>query len=178
MHPDNRQETRTQAETSRWLRKYEALATHAITLTYNHAKVYGFLEAFSDGSTPTSDHMVERYKKGMSRFINVLDRKLFGHSSKRHGNRMLFIPVLEGLIPPKFPHWHCTIGIPEDRYERLESIVQVEWENINFGGRVTKVERIYSSIGWLDYTNKCNLSPQRQGVYWECVREPDTAAIS
>lgn len=131
-----------------WLLQYEERVTHAVTLTFDPKKVMAFTGQFNRLVAINDKEMVGRYQESLRHFINKLDKALFGNSSKRHGNRMLFVPVIEGLSNGEVPHFHCSVGIPVDRVEVFEEQIKACWSQVPFSGFQIKVEP-YRDAGWL-----------------------------
>lgn len=174
----NKPKTKTQIQTFNWLEKHNYCATHAVSLTYNQPHIYRYLRAFSDGTTAKSENMLKKYFSGMSIFGNMLDRELFGYSSRRYGQQLYFVPILEGLGANDFPHWHCAIGVVGERANRIDGIVRKNWRKIPFGGREVDITPIYNSEGWSNYITKARVSPDSYSVCWDAVRTPIAVTLN
>jgi hypothetical protein len=156
-----------------WLLQYEGQVTHAVTLTLDPKKISAFTSQFSRSVSINDREMIERYQDSLRQFIDKLDKALFGNSSKRHGNRLLFVPVIEGLSNGEVPHFHCSVGIPADRAEVFEEQVKACWSRVPFSGFQIMVEP-YRDAGWLSYSTKGSKFINRPSIDWLNVRIPSS----
>jgi hypothetical protein len=155
----------------KWMLEHEHLITHALTLTFSPDKITAYTRAFSRSVSIHDKEMVERYQDSLRLFVRLLDTSLFGNASKRYGDKMLFVPVLEGLNQGQVPHFHCSVGIPTDRAEVFESKVKEAWSKAPFSGFQIKVEP-YRDAGWLGYSVKESKFPNRLSIDWSNIRVP------
>lgn len=156
-----------------WLLQHEGQVTHAVTLTFDPKKISAFTSEFSRSVSINHKEMIERYQDSLRHFINKLDKALYGNSSKRHGNRMLFVPVIEGLNNGEVPHYHCSVGISKDRADVFEDKVKICWAQVPFAGFQIKVEP-YRDAGWLSYSTKGCKFINRPSIDWLNVRIPSS----
>jgi hypothetical protein len=156
-----------------WLLQYEGQVTHAVTLTFDPKKIAAFTGQFNRSVSINEKEMVERYQDSLRHFINRLDRALFGNASQRHGNRLLFVPVIEGLNNGEVPHYHCSVGISQDRAEEFAEKVKTCWSQVPFSGFQIKVES-YRDAGWLSYSTKGSKFINRPSIDWQNIRIPSS----
>jgi hypothetical protein len=96
-------------------------------MTLDPKKIDAYTTDFSRSLTRNHPEMIERYKDSVGQFAHFLDRSLFGNMSQRKGSPLLFVPVIEGLNNGQVPHFHCSIGIPENRFDVFEQKVLDAW---------------------------------------------------
>lgn len=156
-----------------WLLEYEEQVTHAVTLTFDPKKVMAFTGKFNRSVAINDKEMVERYQESLRNFINRLNRALYGNSAHRSANRLLFVPVIEGLNNGEVPHYHCSVGISKDRAEVFEEKVKACWAQVPFAGFQIKVEP-YRDAGWLSYSTKGSKFINRPSIDWLNVRIPSS----
>jgi hypothetical protein len=154
-----------------WMLAHERLITHAVTLTLDPKKIDAYTAAFSRSLTRNHSEMIERYKDSVGLFAHLLDRSLFGNMSQRKGSPLLFVPVIEGLNNGQVPHFHCSVGIPENRFDVFEQKVLDAWHRVPFSGFSVKVVP-YRDEGWLTYSTKGSKFPNRESIDWLNVRIP------
>ena len=154
-----------------WMLAHEHLITHAVTLTFDPKKIDAYTAAFSRSLTRNHADMVERYKDSVGRFAHLLDRSLFGNMSQRKGSPLLFVPVIEGLNNGQVPHFHCSVGIPDNRFDVFEEKVMGAWQRVPFSGFAVKVVP-YRDEGWLTYSTKGSKYANRESIDWLNVRIP------
>lgn len=121
--------------------------------------------------TLNSDPLVELYKANMRTFKWRLAKRLYGNAYQRHGRPLVWIPVLEGLRFGQKPHYHCMLGVSEDRFPDLEQRIQAIWADMPFGGDRVSVER-YRDQGWISYSTKSVMSLDLSGIDWDNVLVP------
>jgi hypothetical protein len=170
------QESRQREESFRrqnyeWLLAHEEMITHAITLTLDPKKIDAYVSQFTRSLTRNHPEMVVRYQDSVRLFANILDRSLFGNVSKRIGNALLFVPVIEGLGNGQIPHFHCSVGVHESRFQVLEAKVLSAWRRVPFSGFSVKVVP-YRDEGWLTYSTKGSKFINRESIDWQNVRLP------
>jgi len=158
-----------------WLMQYEPQFTHAITLTFNPQRIRYISNKFSNSQMITKTELLELQKKSIHCFANRLNKLLFGNTTARHGNKLLLVPVIEGLFDGAKVHYHCAIGIPPDRFQVLEAKVRDAWRHAPLSGNQVDVQP-YRNRGWLGYMNKQAKYINRECVDWGNVLIPCTAS--
>lgn len=156
-----------------WMLAHEHLITHAVTLTFDPKKIDAYTAAFSRSLTRNHPEMIERYQDSVKLFANILDRSLYGNMGQRIGSPLLFVPVIEGLNNGQIPHFHCSVGITESRFDVFEQKVLIAWQRVPFSGHAVKVEP-YRDAGWLSYSTKGNKFINRPSIDWLNVRIPSS----
>jgi hypothetical protein len=159
------------SENALWIKQYEHMFPHAVTLTFNHTKVRRQLMAIDSTLTLGSDTMVELYKANMRTFKWSLAKSLYGNAWKRFDKPFVWIPVLEGIQSGSKPHYHCILGVGEDRHQGLEQQIKTVWQTVPFSGDRVTVEA-YRDGGWINYCTKSTGWLDRQGIDWENVLVP------
>lgn len=154
-----------------WLLAHEHLITHAVTLTFDPKKIDAYTAAFSRSLTRNHPEMIKRYQHSIKLFANILDRSLYGNMGQRMGSPLVFVPVIEGLNNGQNPHFHCSVGITENRFDVLEEKVLNAWRKVPFSGHAVKVVP-YRDKGWLDYSNKGSKFPNRESIDWMNIHIP------
>ncbi len=154
-----------------WLCRFAPHYTHALTLTYNEKKIWRFENKVSNTRLLQKDEMLCLRKQSFRYFGKRLACSLFGNSSIRHGEKLLLIGCIEGLRLGERPHYHCMLGVPENRFEVLESKVMEAWENVPFGGVVRHFERYYGN-DWSGYSTKNARFVDRECIDWDNIRIP------
>jgi hypothetical protein len=81
------------------------------------------------------------------------------------------VPVIEGLNNGQVPHFHCSVGIPENRFDVFEQKVLDAWQRVPFSGFAVKVVP-YRDEGWLTYSTKGSKYANRESIDWLNVRIP------
>lgn len=145
--------------------------THAVTLTLDPKKIDAYTSAFNRSLTRHHPEMIERYQSSVNLFANMLDRQLFGNRRERCGSPLFFVPVIDGLVAGQVPHFHCSVGIPENRFDVLEQRVSDAWRRVPFSGFSVKVEP-YRDEGWLTYSTKGSKFANRESIDWLNIRLP------
>ena len=157
-----------------WLMRFESQFTHAVTLTFNPQRIRHISNKLSNSQILSRNELLELQKKSVHYFANRLNRSLFGNSTARHGNRLLLVPVIEGLFDGAKVHYHCAIGIPQDRFQAIEAKVRDAWRHAPLSGSQVDVQP-YRSRGWLGYMNKQAKYINRECVDWDNVLIPCAA---
>ena len=160
-----------QRQVLEWISRYQHEFTHAITFTFNERKVWSFIRASKQLSTPHDERMLELLRKTMFLFKRNIDRGLYGNTSKRHGARLLFVPVLEGLGVGQFPHYHAAMGVDNERSKQLGEIVRLSWSKLPFAGHQIKLTP-YRDQGWLSYMTKHVQKLNKHAIDWDSVSIP------
>ena len=154
-----------------WMLAHEHLITHAVTLTFDPKKIDAYTAAFSRSLNRNHPEMIERYKNSVGKFAHYLDRSLYGNRGQRMGSPLLFVPVIEGVNNGQIPHFHCSVGITENRFDVFEEKVLNAWQQMPFSGHAVKVVP-YRDEGWLTYSTKGSKYPNRESIDWLNVRIP------
>ena len=140
-----------------WAMKHEHLITHALTLTFD----------INISKTLNHPDVIELLHLSMRYFKWNLDKSLNGN---RRGN-LLLIPILEGLNDGQKPHYHCHLGVREDRFEVVEPKAKTIWADTPFGGHQAVVKP-YRDHGWVGYSTKNTLFTNRESIDWMNVLLP------
>lgn len=120
----------------------------SVTLTLKQSVIvdYGHLRTHSRIS---HDRAVRNFRH----FMNLLNRRMYGHGFKRHGKRVQVIPILEGGGLTRF-HYHCVIDCPRPELtETFPSIITNCWSKTDYGYDQIDVQP-GSDSGWLHYISK------------------------
>lgn len=150
-----------------WAMKHEHLITHALTLTFDINHLWNALRKGNIAKPLNHPDVLELLHGSMRYFKWKLDKSLCGN---RRG-KVLFVPVLEGLNDGQKPHYHCLLGIGEDRFDVVESKVKTIWADSPFGGHQVIVKP-YRDHGWVGYTTKNALFANRESIDWMNVLLP------
>lgn len=159
------------AQIEQWLYEKHDIATHALTLTFDPKKIWAYYSVGDRPSTLQDASVVTRYQRSMRAFRHKLDAKLYGNKSRRFGEQLLLIPVLEGMQFGSVPHYHCVLGVTPDRFAVVDDVVRDCWSKVAFCGHQVNVER-YRDRGFLDYISKEALFLDRPNVDWMNVLVP------
>lgn len=93
----------------------------------------------------------DRAVQNFSHFMNLLNRKFYGHSYKRHGKRVQVIPILEGGGTTRF-HYHCVLDCPRPT-DWFDMFVEDCWGQTDYGYDQTDIQP-GTDAGWLNYISK------------------------
>lgn len=156
-----------------WLMTYDSQFTHALTLTFNFALIKNFINKASSFKVVAKTDLLELQKKSFRCFANRLNKSLFGNITARHGNKLLLVPILEGLYGDSKVHYHCALGVPQDRFEAIEMKVRNAWKHAPLSGHQVDIQP-YRNCGWLGYSNKQAKYINRECIDWDNVRIPCT----
>jgi hypothetical protein len=154
-----------------WLMQFSSNFTHAATLTFDFTKIWRFANSPKHNRVITQKEMIELLRKSFGCFVTKLNRSLYGNASWRHGEKLLLVGVIEGLYQEGKMHYHCAIGVPDDRLEIAKKKIIECWRDVPFSGHHNKVED-YRDAGWLGYINKEVKYLNRQNIDWDHVRVP------
>lgn len=160
-----------------WLMVYEDQFTHAITLTFNPKRINYMLNKNRDDKFITKNELLDLQKKSFNCFANRLNKSLFGNASIRYGNKLLLIPILEGLMGDCRVHYHCVLGVPADRFNVIEEKVKNAWFHAPLTGSEVMV-KAYRNSGWLAYSTKQAKFMNRECIDWGNVRFPSMQGAS
>jgi len=136
-----------------WIVQASLLATHALTLTFDGGKIKDYLENSPSIHAANDPRMIEKYKKSMHWFRIELSKRLYGRRNTRRCEKLLLIPVLEGLHSGKNPHYHCLLGVSATRFDDIRDIVLNCWDRAYFSGKHNTVDSIYDQ-GFSRYSSK------------------------
>ena len=156
-----------------WLMLLQSHFTHAITLTFNPSKIRRLVNRESFTNINSKSMQLELQQKAFGCFVKRLDKLLYGNSSARFGQRLLLIPVMHGLYEGGKLHYHCAVGVPEDRFEVLGKKVIEAWQHTPLAGHQVDFKP-YRDSGWLEYINKETKYINRENIDWINVRVPAT----
>lgn len=154
-----------------WLSQFEGNLTHFVTLTFDSAKIWAYINGCDKTIALHDPVMIDLYKASMGKFGRYLNHGLFGNSSRRFGQRLLLIPVLEGLSRGRNPHYHCVMGVESNRSEVLEQRVVDAWKRVPFSGHQIDVQA-YRDHGCLSYTTKETKYLDRESIDFDNVLLP------
>jgi hypothetical protein len=154
-----------------WMLNHKDLATHAVTLTHDPSKIQSYLNKYNMKMDFNHPYLIKKYKNEMRYFGQLLGKCLFGKSAQRYGEKLLLIPVLEGIENNAFPHYHCTIGIDAKRLDVANDKIFSCWQQTRFSGYHNEVKP-YRDEGWLSYNTKRCMFPGKEVIDWENVLLP------
>lgn len=154
-----------------WMMRFESEFTHFVTLTFNPARIRHIVNKSSKSHAGTKSDLLELQKRSFCCFANRLNKSLFGNASVRHANKLLLVPVLEGLFDGGKTHYHCALGIPTDRHQAIEAKVWEAWQHAPLAGSQIDVQP-YRNSGCLGYMNKQSKYINRECIDWGNVRIP------
>jgi len=150
---------------------YDSQFTHAITLTFNSRLIANFINKNAPFKVIAKMDLLELQKRSFRCFANRLNKSLFGNTTARHGNKLLLVPILEGLHGDNKVHYHCALGVPPDRFESIEMKIKGAWKHAPFSGNQVDVQP-YRNSGWLGYINKQAKYINRECIDWNNVHIP------
>ncbi len=134
---------------------------HSVTLTLKQSFV-------SHRKHLTIHHRIDRDKavRNFRHFTNLLNRRVYGHSFKRHGKRVQVIPVLEGGGLTRL-HYHCVIDCPRpELVDDFPTIVRECWMSTDFGYDQIDIQP-GSNTGWVNYMTKYRTKTEfDQSIDW------------
>ncbi len=134
---------------------------HSVTLTLKQSVVV------HHGRLPIHiriDH--NRAVRNFRHFMNRLNRRVYGHSSCRHGKRVQVIPVLEGGELTRL-HYHCVIDCPRaELTETFPDMIRKCWLHTDYGYDQIDVQP-RSDSGWVNYISKFRTKSEfDQSIDW------------
>jgi hypothetical protein len=150
-----------------WAMTHEHSITHALTLTFDINHLWNTLRKVNITKPLNHPDVLDLLHGSMRYFKWKLEKSLYGN---RRGN-ILFIPILEGLKDGQKPHYHCLLGVSEDRFDVVESKVKANWADAPFGGHQVVVKP-YRDHGWVGYSTKNTLFENRESIDWMNVLLP------
>lgn len=101
--------------------------------------------------------------KNFRHFMNLLNKKTYGNSFRRHGKKIEVIPVLETSYSGRL-HYHLAIRNPyPEKPEWFESQIRNLWSNTHWGYSGIDIQT-GADTGWIGYIAK--LGPHDE-VDWE-----------
>ncbi len=150
-----------------WLVQYEHLISHAVTLTFDIKHLTNCLRNARRSITLHDPYVLNLIHGSMGYFKIKLNKSLYGNQR----GRILFIPILEGLSSSENPHYHCLLGVDQDRKDVVEEKVKQLWPKAPFGGHQIVVKP-YRDHGWIGYTTKQTLFVNRESIDWMNVLLP------
>jgi hypothetical protein len=156
-----------------WVMKHERHITHALTLTFDINYLWRMLHKGNIAKTLNHPDVLELFTGSMRYFKWKLDKSLYGN--KR--GKLLLIPILEGLSTGQKPHYHCHLGICEDRFDVVEAKVKTIWADTPFGGHQVVVKP-YRDHGWIGYSTKNTLFAKRESIDWMNVLLPTCSPLN
>lgn len=145
--------------------------THALTLTFDERHIWRFENDLRNPTIPTAEQMLAKRKQSFRHFGQRLSRLLFGNACQRSGEKLLIIGCLEGLRAGERPHYHCSLGVPKDRFPVLGAMVSLAWSHTHFAGIEPTLKPYYSN-DWISYSTKNARYVDRECIDWDNVRIP------
>lgn len=102
-------------------------------------------------------------QRNFRHFMNLLNKKVFGNSFRRHGQRIKVIPVLE-ISRDNRLHYHLAICNPyPDQAIWFETQIEQLWKKTRWGYFQNKIDH-GADAGWIDYITKLGSHDE---VDWE-----------
>lgn len=150
-----------------WVMNHEHLITHAVTLTFDIRHLWRTVNKHQIAVTLKDTAVIDLLHQSMKYFKWKLEKSLYGN--KR--GKIFFVPVIEGLSNGQNPHYHCFLGVSEDRLEVVEEKVKFIWSKTLFGGDQIVVKP-YRNRGWVSYTMKSAAFLNRESIDWMNVLLP------
>ena len=154
-----------------WLIQFESQFTHAITLTFNEHRIAQFNKRIKSLKVFEGQSLIELQRKSLTCFRRKLNKSLFGAVAQRYENKLLLIPMSHGLYTGGRLHYHCAIGIPEDRFEAIDMKVRAAWKAAPLSGHHIDIKP-YRSSEWLGYMNRETKYINRECIDWSNVCVP------
>lgn len=154
-----------------WLMQYESQITHAVTLTFNEHQIREFNKKIKSFKIYEGQPLIELQRKSLTCFRRKLNKSLFGSVVQRNQNKLLLIPVMHGLYTGGRLHYHCAIGIPQDRFGAIDMKVRAAWKAAPFSGQQIDIKP-YRSSEWLEYMNRETKYLNRESIDWSNVCVP------
>jgi len=140
------QSLRNWIDTDRWKHRF------GVTLTLKQ-KVWINGDKGRHGVTLTP----EDASRNLRHFLNVMNKRVYGSSSRRFGNRLPVIAILEGGGTERL-HYHLIMDCPEDKLvEVFPSMVAEIWRSTSWGYDQVRVEPC--DEGWVSYITKLRDKP-------------------
>lgn len=117
---------------------------------------------------------VDRYRavQNFRHFMNLLNRRVYGHSFVRHGKRIQVIPILEGGETTRL-HYHCVIDCPRPNIDQVtfDDMIRRCWSKTDYGYHEVDVQPD-SDNGWVNYISKQRGKPNfDQSIDWENLHQ-------
>ena len=103
--------------------------------------------------------------RNLRHFLNVLNKQVYGSSSRRYGKRLPVISILEGGGTKRL-HYHLVIDCPrDDLIEVFPSMVIQTWRQTLWGYDQTHITPC--DEGWVSYITKSRDKPDfGQSIDW------------
>jgi hypothetical protein len=158
-----------------WLMQFEPEFTHFITLTFNPTRIRDLINSVRSSKMIDRKELLGLQKRSFRCFSNCLNKSLFGNASERYGNKLLLVPILEGLFEGGRAHYHCVMGVPQDRFQAVEAKVREAWKQAPLSGHQVDVQP-YRNSGCLGYVTKQAKYINRECIDWDNVLVPCTAS--
>jgi hypothetical protein len=151
-----------------WLMRFEPHYTHFVTLTFNPNKIYSLMNELTTNGVNERYSLIDLQKKSFRCFLNRLRKNLYGCSWRKHEQRILCVPILEGLHKNGKVHYHCLFGIELDRHSNFKKAVETAWSKAPLSGHQIDVQN-YNNIGAISYITKQTKYLNRESIDWENV---------
>lgn len=151
-----------------WMMKFKPFYTHFVTLTFHPQKVNALKNELTNQKHLSRDSLLTLQKKSFRCFLNRLRKNLYGCSWSKHEQKILCIPVLEGLFNDGKVHYHCLFGIEQSRHEQFATCVKDAWSKSPLSGQQIDVTT-YRNSGAIGYMTKQTKYINRESVDWDNV---------
>ncbi len=152
------------SDTQNWLRGMSTDYQFAVTLTIKQL----FLVKTEQGN------YVKKLQRSdcdaiARRFIQKVNREIFGKAAERYGKSLRFIPVVEGERSFKNLHFHMAVG----NYPKKRMFNQFDVDVKNAINLVAELDKEYKvkimDSGWMDYFTKELGRKDTDNVLWHLM---------
>ena len=150
------------AATRAWL--HSLFADYPVALTLTLKQSFDVVTAIGCHKRQLARDDCDRIAK---RFIQKLNRQVFGHSAERHGKELKYLVVVEGDRSSKNLHLHLAIGaIPKHvKFNKIANLVE------QAKAQVTEIDEQYkvdiTDSGWMEYISKELGAKDTDNVLWQ-----------
>ncbi len=151
-----------------WLLRFEPHYTHFVTLTFHPSKINALRNELTHKGSKDRLTLLELQKKSFRCFLNRLRKNLYGCSWSQHEQKILCIPILEGLFQSGKVHYHCLFGIELDRHSNFKNALEDAWSKAPLSGTQIDVQN-YNNIGVVSYVTKQTKYLNRESIDWDNV---------
>ena len=141
-----------QTSIRRWIGNEQWNRPFAVTLTMKQGQM------MHDGDRQLYVALTpEIASQNLRHFLNVLNRKVFGSASKRHGKRVNSVAVLEGGNGKRL-HYHLILDCPRDeQIGMFPLLIDRAWQSTNWSYDLIDIKQC--DDGWLNYMTKLRDKP-------------------
>ncbi len=134
------------SETQNWLRGMSSEFQFAVTLTLKQSMLVKTERANYVRKLKRSDCDAIAH-----RFIQKMNRQVFGKASERYGKSLRFVPIVQGVRTDKNLHFHMAVGNFPSSYRHNEFPIMLK----NAINLVAELDREHDvkimDSGWIDY---------------------------